>query len=882
MTHSGELLGTLRYMAPERFQDRFDARSDVYSLGLTLYELLTLRHAYDEADRSRLIARIVSADPPRPRRLNGAIPRDLETIVLKAIARRAAKPIRHGRRTGGRRAPAYLIDRLIHTPGRISVAERSWRWCRRNPAWAGLMATVAALGLALVVTSSLSALWLGERATQAEIAEQKIKEQLWVSKRGQARALRMSRSPGQRLETLRVIAEAMRLPVPPGHSLAELRTEAIAALALPDIEVERTWQGGMTPGIVDVALDRNLKYYARLAEDGGVTVSRVSDGQEVAHWRDDSTGPGRAEKDRLCISQDGRCVCVWQAASKQLVVRRWDGAEPVKVYRYNHAGDPDAVCFTPDNTKLAYVVTGSRTAPDSSIAVVDLASGRPVYLPPTGMKRATIQCSPDGRRIAVAGVRAGKMKVEIRDLATGSAQMSFFLPPAVQRVALEWHPDGNTLATASDDPGCMDHMIRLWDLAHRERVEPLRTFEGHKNLGIRCSFDITGARLISNDAAGILRLWESSSGRQLLSLPAAGFRLLQVSPDDRLAAMPVADPTMLQVLRLHGNKAYRSLASGLTGPGDVVVHPAGRLAAIGNQGPVLLIDLATGREVGKLPTTDRSLRWDSAGTLFTFGLSGMLSWPVQIDAEKSERFCLGPPRKLCAAGAQTRWGASDDTRTIAIPFVGGGAVLMQLGSPPRIKRLEQHDVRYCSVSPNGEWVATGSHDSTDGFGARVWKADSGKEVMKLPVPKQCSPTFSPDGRWLLTNAGGCRLWRVGTWAEGPTIGGPWGCFSPDSRLLAVEDSPGAIRLVETDTGAEVVRLETPELSRLSPQCFSPEGTRLIAWGHDTGSVHVWDLQLLRQELAPLGLDWNAPAYPPARPIIPALPLQVEVLPGGLP
>jgi eukaryotic-like serine/threonine-protein kinase len=872
LTHSGELLGTLRYMAPERFQGRFDATSDVYSLGLTLYELLTLRVAYDEADRGRLIARILSVDPLRPRRINGAIPPDLETIVLKTIAREPGS--RYA--TAGELAEdlgRFLADRPIRAR-RVSTAEYSWRWCRRNPAWAAFMASLVVLGMAIVVISCISALWLGERATQAEMAVHKGQEQLWVSKRDEARALRMSRRPGQRIESLHAIADAMRLPVPPGHSLAELRTEAVAALALPDIEVERTWQGGLTPGIVAVALDRNLKYCGRLSEDGTVTVVRLVDNQEVARWRVPSPKPWRASMECLRFSPDGRYVYARNADLRQLSIRRWDSAEPVRSYQLNDAGYDDAVCFAPDNTRLIYVAS-----PDARVSVVDLATGQARYLPPIDMQRPVILCAPDSRRIAIAGVRGGEMKLEIRDLATASVQASFAIP-AANRVALEWCPDGKTIATASDDKDSIDHDIRLWNLP---KGELLRTFHGHKNWGIRCSFDVSGARLLSNDWSGVLRLWETSSGKQLFGLPLAGYDLLQVSPDDRLVAMPVTDATTLELLRLHGSSEYRNLLSDLTRFGNVVVHPAGRLAALGNEGPVLLFDLATGRELGKLSTTDRPLLWNSAGALLTFGESGLLSWPVQIEAKNPECYRLGPPQRLWTGGLKwAQWGASDDARTIAIPNLDQGAVLIHRDSPPRITHLAQQDVRHCSVSPNGEWVATGSHNNNDGFGARIWEAASGRLVMKLPVPKQCRPTFSPDGRWLLTNAGGCRLWRVGTWIEGPKIGGPWGCFSPDGRFLAVEDFPGAVRLVETDTGVDVARLESPEQSRLSPQCFSPDSTRLIAWGQDTGSLHVWDLHLLRQELAQLGLDWNASPYSPAQRISPAPPLRVEVVPGDPP
>ena len=78
-------------MAPERFQGESDARSDLYALGLTLYELLALRPAFDETDRASLMRQVTQEDPPRLRRLNSRVPRDLETIIHKAIAREPAQ-----------------------------------------------------------------------------------------------------------------------------------------------------------------------------------------------------------------------------------------------------------------------------------------------------------------------------------------------------------------------------------------------------------------------------------------------------------------------------------------------------------------------------------------------------------------------------------------------------------------------------------------------------------------------------------------------------------------------------------------------------------------------------------------------------------------------
>ncbi len=98
LTNQGDVVGTLRYMAPERFGGRADCRSDVYGVGLTLYEMLTLRSAFVSSDRARLMERILQVEPPRPRRVDPRIPRDLETIVLKAMAKEPGAGMRARRR----------------------------------------------------------------------------------------------------------------------------------------------------------------------------------------------------------------------------------------------------------------------------------------------------------------------------------------------------------------------------------------------------------------------------------------------------------------------------------------------------------------------------------------------------------------------------------------------------------------------------------------------------------------------------------------------------------------------------------------------------------------------------------------------------------------
>ena len=159
LTHSGDIVGTVRYMAPERFAGRCDARSDVYALGLTLYELLALRPAFSAADPHELMRRVMNEEPERLRGLVPHLPRDLETIVAKAITREPAE------RYVSAAALAedlrrFLDDRPIRAR-RVTAGEQAWRWARRNPA----VATLAAGLLAALVFGLGGVTWAWRQAS---------------------------------------------------------------------------------------------------------------------------------------------------------------------------------------------------------------------------------------------------------------------------------------------------------------------------------------------------------------------------------------------------------------------------------------------------------------------------------------------------------------------------------------------------------------------------------------------------------------------------------------------------------------------------------------------------------------------------------------------
>jgi eukaryotic-like serine/threonine-protein kinase len=184
LTQTGDLVGTLRYMPPERFRGLADQRGDVYALGLTLYELLALKPAFDESDRAQLIRRVTEEEPPRLTRDDASIPRDLATIVHKSMAREPADRYATARGLADdlRR---FLDDRPI-VARRPSLLDRGLKLSRRY------RSAVIAGAIGLVVAQAILAGSLGwivrDRAARSELTEREVNRALLEAATFQARA----------------------------------------------------------------------------------------------------------------------------------------------------------------------------------------------------------------------------------------------------------------------------------------------------------------------------------------------------------------------------------------------------------------------------------------------------------------------------------------------------------------------------------------------------------------------------------------------------------------------------------------------------------------------------------------------------------------------
>ena len=276
LTQTGDIIGTLRYMAPERFAGEADPRSDIYSLGLTLYELATLRCAF-ENDRGTLVQDVAnSSSVINPRKIDDSIPADLETVILKSIEPQPERRYQTASELADD-LQLFLADRPIKAR-RATWAEKCLRICRRNPVASSLAACLAVL-LVIVTAGSF-------QFARSEFRNRKeAQKNLFYSKLDQAKMRRYSGRPGQRFEAMRAIQAAVSLL--PEMDFDErqfreqeflLRSEVVAATSLTDID--RKWSFSFEPEwgrTMRFTVDVTGKYFAEGNDDGRIRIRNVDD-----------------------------------------------------------------------------------------------------------------------------------------------------------------------------------------------------------------------------------------------------------------------------------------------------------------------------------------------------------------------------------------------------------------------------------------------------------------------------------------------------------------------------------------------------------------------------------------------------------------------------
>ncbi len=844
LTQSHELVGTLKYMAPERLHGTSIRAADVYSLGATLYELATLRPPFEGKDQLGLMERIREGSPTPPREVDRQLPRDLETIILKAMARDPKD-----RFTSAGEMAAELRRFVEGRPIRsrpVSIAEQFWRWCKRDPKLAGACTAVAVLTVLLAVGSTWSALVLNDQVIRTRNAERATRKHLFDALAAEARGTRLSRRPGQRFEALKSIREAAKIARElglPDSELGRLRDEAIAAMALPDLRPEgRTI--AIPPGTIQAEFDRAMARYALRDHDGTILVRDARDDREIARFR------ARGDRDIWMVrfSPDGRYLASDDHTGRDL--RVWEIARGAEVLAVPGPVGMQAE-FRPDSR---WILAG-----EGSVGEYDLETGRLVRRFPGRLTRAVYR--PDGARIAAVDDATHPPTCRIFGADADRPIRSFPLRGRANYLA--WSPDGRTLAAAG-----LDSKLDLWDT---ETGTLLATAEGHDPGGLKADFHPSGLLLASNGFESQLRLWDAVLGRPLLSISGAGAP--RFSPDGRIG-IGIGD--RMAPYRVEPGRECRTFAHASRvsmNYGYPSIRKEGRILAVGTSHGVILWDLANGRELALLPIGMAwHSRFEASGDLLTNGDAGVRRWPVRLDESRGE-LAIGPPRRLPLPATHGGMAQDRSGRIVAVAARTDAVV----ATPDRTFAIGSlDDCRSVAVSPDGRYLATGTHVASRG--AQVWRIADGSKAADLPIANGTDVEFTPDGRWLVTLKPQPRFWEVDTWHErlpAPECGS---CFSDEGRITAVVEPGRILRLVEFATGKALARLESPDLVSVWGMTLGPGGAHLVTTSRDWKDhcVRVWDLRAIRSQLAAMGLDWEAPPIPAPGPASTIGPLKVTV------
>ncbi len=592
-----------------------------------------------------------------------------------------------------------------------------------------------------------------------------------------------------------------------------------------------------------MTFDPSLERYARLDWDGVVSVRRVDDDSEVRRVPAPTSGPV-GESFILDFSPDGRHLAVGYNLGSTSVLRVWRLDRDLPVLAVDGPSAVYITRFTPDGRRIAI---GHVEGP---VVFHEMTTGKADASWDVGPGAWDLAFSPDGRKLAVS-LAGEPAKIQIRAVPSGEVIREIPLQAACK---LAWGPDGATLAAA-----CADSRICVYDAEKGRQTGVLAL---HTSLGLFATFQPGGSLLASNGWDGKLRIWRPQTAELLLALPALGPLNFRRDGLRFAARTALSQPVVFQVA---DGREYRSLVQSPATSHDFAtcssVHPNGRLLAVAMTNGVGFWDIDRDASVGWLPIgLTESLLFEPSGDLLTGGRTGLARWPVRESRGGLNSLQVGPPDfvSASAAGAIVQ---SRDGRLLGL-CQSSGPIVADRDHPKSPVRLgPQADVRSIAISPDGRWVATGSHNSKDGV--KVWSLSDGRFVKQFPNEVMgATPLFSPDGRWLATNLGHeLHLRTVGEWRNGCRLEGWALAFSPDGRLLATAQPGGSVQLVEAETGRLVASLEDPRQSRSRHATFTADSSRLILASEDGRAAHVWDLRAIRHQLLAISLDWDWPPLP---------------------
>ena len=834
LTVTGDLLGTLRYMSPEQASGNSlaDPRIDVYALGVTLYELLTLQSAFAGTDHQSLLQDVIHRHPRHPRQLNPAIPVDLETTILKSTAKEP------GARYQSAKELAEDLHRFLeHKPikaRRATHLENVRRWARRNPTVAALSTVLLAMLVFLAIAGPLVAI------RQTSLAEASVKS-------GNELRLRLYRSDvdsayfayhSHDVATSRRLLERHE-PRPDEQDHREfswhyltglhrkiefqpvlrcegtvygleflqdgtLVTSSSSGVALWNLGqrelIHKIVRGRRNSASASIAISPDEQFLATCCASR-TQVWRVSDGQCVQTFEDDSCAP---------------LVVRFAPNGQELVLAGHQGTLGIfdlikSQWRPFPTANEELVrtaVFSPDGRSLA------MCAEDRVLRVWDVATKEVKYEEDLPKCADGVVFSPDGRFVFHDGLSNAVGMVDLVE----SISRSLFACPLVNGYpSLAISPQGRVLAAVGDD-----NTVRIWNLESSRLVGAL---VGHASTITSAAFSADGRILATGSKNGTVRLWEDF-GSVAPSEPSryqAVETSIAISPQQRILAVgwgPRSMRTGSGGIRLWHLDTLQPLdlpiQSDLESPVfDVAFSPVAPLLASGGgrrhiDGEVKL------RNVANNTYSNVCQEYTDAVYAVAFSPDG---------------------RTLAAAGKAS-------SRTVRLWDTATGELRHEFDPLPLLNDLTP-DIMSIAFSPSGSILAAGGGrwDADRGV-IRLWDAHNFAELatVYLDDERVSELVFFPDGERLaissdsgtvtlyeLSSRRKDRLFTSGLKATAIAI-------SPDGRTLAIGSTNNGVRLWHTEAGGQVGVLPVPH--PVKSVLFTPDGLTLIA-ACDNKSVWIW-------------------------------------------
>ena len=812
LTMSSDLVGTLRYMAPEQIEGRSDIRSDVYELGITLYELFTLQRPFPFTDRAALLRAIAESSSPRPRKVRPDLPSDLEAIVLKATAKLPAE--RYGTADAlAEDLRAFLSGRPI--AARPPSAFRLLRLVvRRNRVLTG---TVAAFLLVLVVATTLYLQSIAfARAEQAQ--------QLYVATISAAEAT-LDQNPG--------LARSHLLRSP-----EELRNWEWKHLwARLDDSLSTFAQ--MEYGVRAIDIDRTS---GRLVFTDLVNTLHVRDlGPEAGSWSVSGAGIGHvkiAPGGASAVTAGTHHAQAWSLDGAPTLLTTLPTEAATFALSYDSSGERVFLglnngtvhCYNAALTAELFVITGYPNwiyslvltsndrflivgCADGIMRITDLETRefRDIQAHMGGIN--DVDVTGDGEIIASGG-RDGS--VNLWSFASGALIDAWRIHDnAVMRVLFS--PTDDMLVSTSRDRtiGVFDMNARSRLSANAKRVSrpESRILRGHANQIWDAAF-LSSGNLLTPDEDGVLKEWDPrvAGGTIMLEGHVADVWGLSFSPDSRSLLSWNRDQS-LRLWDVETGNVLRVFLEVQSSPGAAAISPAGdTVAASYADGGVrvwdsdraeVLQELFARHEEGQRPERMAQVKYSSdAERLFASDRKRLTVWEIQGNEYQFAFDEDIPGVYAIAASPNGNWVAAGTTT---------GEVLLFEAHPWRLverRTLHAREVHYMTFDPSSLRLFSAGNEGV----VAVWNVEESAPVREILIEPKELPRGSnnlgvaigPEGKRLLvsTEASGPSMWnlergeKVLALNAGPSSFGA-SALSPNGERVAAGTTDGFIRIWDT-------------------------------------------------------------------------------------